>query len=53
MPEQRLRFKFLVVAFKDQTLRVLSLEPESCLNRVSMQVLPHEPSDVSLLYINE
>mmetsp|Transcript_5527 Transcript_5527/g.9417 ORF Transcript_5527/g.9417 Transcript_5527/m.9417 type:complete len:232 (-) Transcript_5527:1602-2297(-) len=52
VPEQRQRFKFLMVAFKDQILRILSLEPEMCLNRVSMQVLPQEPSDVALVELN-
>jgi splicing factor 3B subunit 3 len=52
VPEQRQRFKFLIVAFQDQTLRVLSLEPDTCLNRVSMLMLPLEPSSVSLIELN-
>lgn len=36
----------------DSTLRVLSLEPESCLDRVSMQVLPASPSAVRVCEIN-
>lgn len=53
VPEGRLRFKFLIVGFGDGTVRVLSLEPESCLDRVSMQALPSEPTAVSIAEMNE
>ena len=53
VPEGRQRFKFLIVGFGDATVRVLSLEPESCLERVSMQALPASPTAVSVAEMNE
>ena len=53
MPQGRTRFKFLVVGFGDSTVRVLSLEPESCLARVSMQALPQNPTSLSLCEISD
>jgi len=47
--EGRQRSKFLVVGFSDNTVRVLSLEPESCLHRISMQVVLSVPESVSLI----
>ena len=35
VPEGRQRCKFLVVGFQDSTVRILSLEPESCLQKIS------------------
>lgn len=43
VPEGRVRFKFLLAGFGDSTVRVLSLEPETCLERVSVQALPSPP----------
>lgn len=52
VPEGRQRFKFLIVGFADSTVRVLSLEPESCLERVSMQALPANPTAVAIIEFN-
>ncbi len=51
MPEGRKRCKFLVVGFADSTgtLRILSLEPETCLQRISTQALPSVAHSVSLM----
>jgi splicing factor 3B subunit 3 len=49
VPEGRQRCKFLVVGFQDSTVRVLSLEPESCLQRISTQALPSIANSVSLM----
>jgi splicing factor 3B subunit 3 len=46
VPEGRMRFKFLLAGFGDSTVRVLSLEPETCLDRVSVQALPSLPTSV-------
>mmetsp|Transcript_5259 Transcript_5259/g.8139 ORF Transcript_5259/g.8139 Transcript_5259/m.8139 type:complete len:84 (-) Transcript_5259:1508-1759(-) len=35
------------------TVHVLSLEPDTCLKRVSLQALPVAPSDVSLTEMND
>lgn len=53
VPAGRMRFKFLIAGFADSTVRVLSLEPESCLDRVSVQALPSAPSAVLLSEIND
>jgi splicing factor 3B subunit 3 len=53
VPAGRLRFKFLIAGFGDSTVRVLSLEPETCLDRVSIQALPSAPSAVLLSEIND
>lgn len=51
VPEGRKRCKFLVVGFADSTgtLRILSLEPETCLQRISTQALPSVAHSVSLM----
>jgi len=49
VPEGRQRSKFLVVGYADNTVKVLSLEPESCLHRISMQVVLSVPESVSLI----
>lgn len=49
----------MIVGFGDSTVRVLSLEPESCLDRVSMQALPasptgsNAPTAVSIVEMND
>ena len=51
VPEGRKRCKFLVVGFADSTgtLRILSLEPETCLQRISTQALPSVANSVTLM----
>ena len=49
VPEGRQRFKFLSVGFGDCIVRVLSLDPESVLDRISMRALPAVPSSVAII----
>lgn len=51
VPEGRKRCKFLVVGFADSsgTVRILSLEPETCLQRISTQALPSVAHSVCLM----
>ncbi|CAD8154884.1 unnamed protein product [Paramecium pentaurelia] len=47
--EGRQRCKFLCVALSDQTIRLLSLEPESCFERGAMQALPSEAESLCMM----
>ncbi len=38
--EGRQRCRFLAVGLNDNTVRLLSLDPESCLEMISMQAFP-------------
>ena len=38
IPEGRERCKFLAAGFSDLTVKLFSLEPESCLTKLAMQV---------------
>lgn len=38
IPENRLRCRFLAVGLSDSTVRIFSLDPESCLQKLSTQV---------------
>ena len=49
IPEGRQRCKFLAVGLNDNTVRVFSLDSESCLHRLSTQALPSQPESVCLL----
>lgn len=49
IPEGRQRCKFLAVGLADHSVKVFSLEPESCLSRLSAQALPSLPESVALL----
>lgn len=49
IPEGRPRCKFLVVGCADGSVRILSLDIEQCLSKISMQMLPSAPESVSLL----
>jgi splicing factor 3B subunit 3 len=49
VPEGRQRCKFLVIGQQDKTVRVLSLEPESCLQKISTQGCPALASSVGLM----
>lgn len=49
VPEGRQRCRFLAVGFMDRTIKIMSLDPESTLQRISMQALPSMPESVSLI----
>jgi splicing factor 3B subunit 3 len=49
VPEGRQRCRFLAVGFEDKTVKVMSLDPESYLSRISMQALPAQPESVALV----
>lgn len=49
VPEGRQRCRFLAVGYIDKTVKIMSLDPESCLSRISMQALPAIPESVSLV----
>ncbi|CAF0753350.1 unnamed protein product [Rotaria sordida] len=40
VPEGEQRTRFLAVGLSDSTVRIISLDPQDCLNRLSMQALP-------------
>jgi splicing factor 3B subunit 3 len=47
--ESRSRSRFLAVGTEDKTVKLLSLDPDSCLERISVQALPDKPSSVCLI----
>jgi len=49
VPEGRQRCRFLAVAYLDKTVKIMSLDPESCLSRISVQALPALPESVSIV----
>lgn len=53
VPEGRQRCRFLVLGFMDKTVKIMSLDPESCLQRISMQALPALPESVALINFSE
>lgn len=40
VPEGEQRSRFLAVGLSDSTVRIISLDPKDCLERLSMQALP-------------
>ncbi|KAJ1676928.1 pre-mRNA-splicing factor rse1, partial [Spiromyces aspiralis] len=48
-PEGRVRAPFAAVASQDQTVRVLSLNPESCMQQQSMQAVVDMPESLALV----
>ncbi|KAJ6569520.1 CPSF A subunit region-domain-containing protein [Mycena capillaripes] len=46
VPEGRQRYQFLSVGCEDQTVRILSLDPESTLENLSLQALTSPPSSL-------
>jgi len=48
-----MRSNFLFVGFTDLTLRVLSLELDSALEKISVQIQPAAPVSLQLAEINE
>jgi splicing factor 3B subunit 3 len=53
IPVGRKRCPFLAVGENDKTVKILSLDPESCLSRISMQVLPGPVSSVCLIEMQD
>lgn len=53
VPEGRQRSKFLAVGFGDNTCRVLSLETDQCLHKISIQALPAPPESVCFMNVEE
>jgi len=52
IPEGRQRSKFLAVGFLDNTVKIFSLDLDSCLLKLSMQVLPSNPESVCIVEYN-
>lgn len=51
IPEGRQRSKFLAVGCSDNYVRILSVDSDQCLSKISMQILPAIPESVSLVEI--
>ena len=50
IPDGRVRSRFLTVGLFDNTVKILSLDPEGCLSRLSTQALPgFQPESLWLL----
>lgn len=49
IPENRQRSKFLAVGCSDNYVRILSVDVDQCLSKISMQMLPGSPESVSLV----
>ncbi|KAI8984496.1 CPSF A subunit region-domain-containing protein [Mycotypha africana] len=49
VPEGRQRSRYLAVGCEDQTVRILSLDPDNCLEAVSMQALQGVPSSLCIV----
>jgi splicing factor 3B subunit 3 len=49
IPEGRNKSKFLVVGCADNSIRILSLDIDQCLSRISMQMLPAPPESVLMV----
>jgi splicing factor 3B subunit 3 len=49
VPEGRQRSRFLAVGLEDSTVRILSLDPDSCLESVSMQAAQGVPSSLCII----
>ena len=52
IPEGRQRSKFLAAGFLDNSVKMFSLDLDSCLLKLSMQVLPSAPESVSIIEYN-
>lgn len=49
IPEGRHRSKFLAVGCSDNYVRILSVDIDQCLSKISMQLLPGSPESLSLI----
>ena len=52
IPEDRQRAKFMAVGFQDNSVKIYSLDIESCLLKLSMQVFPYSPESVAIVEYN-
>jgi splicing factor 3B subunit 3 len=53
VPDGRLRSSFLAVGCDDRTIRILSLDPESTLESMSVQALTAAPSSLAILPMDD
>jgi splicing factor 3B subunit 3 len=53
VPEGRQRSQFLAVGCDDSTVRILSVEPDSCLENRSVQALTSAPSALSIISMTD
>lgn len=53
VPEGRVRSQFLAVGCDDSTVRILSLDPDSCLESKSVQALTSPPSALSIMAMTD
>jgi splicing factor 3B subunit 3 len=52
--EERSKARFLAVGCNDKTVKILSLDDDStCLERISVQALPENPSSVCLIKMQQ
>lgn len=49
VPEGRVRSRYVAVGCDDQTVRILNLDPDSCLEPVSMQAVQGVPSSLCMI----
>jgi splicing factor 3B subunit 3 len=49
IPEGRTRARFMAIGCADRSVRLLSLDIDQCLSKISMQMLPATPVSVSLI----
>lgn len=52
IPEGEQRSRFLAVGLSDSTVRILSLDPQNCLERLSMQALPAIAESLCIVKMN-
>lgn len=53
VPEGRLRFPFLAVGCDDQTVRIISLDPDNTLTPLSIQALTAPPNSICVAEMND
>ena len=53
VPEGRVRSSFLAVGCENQTVRVLSLDPETCLESKSVQALTAVPTSLAIIAMDD
>eukprot|EP00124_Ichthyophonus_hoferi_P002448 Ihof_evm8s167 gene=Ihof_evmTU8s167 len=53
VPQGRQRSRYLAVGLSNNTVAIYSLDPEDCLQRLSFQALPSEPSSLCLAEMDE
>eukprot|EP00826_Nyctotherus_ovalis_P022242 TRINITY_DN1730_c0_g1_i1.p1 TRINITY_DN1730_c0_g1~~TRINITY_DN1730_c0_g1_i1.p1 ORF type:complete len:1185 (+),score=333.68 TRINITY_DN1730_c0_g1_i1:138-3692(+) len=53
IPKGRQRCPFLAIGENDRTVKILSLDPESCLSRISIQTLPGPVQSICLVEMQD